>query len=103
MEIDAVDILATVKDADIEPSKNSLFLFSSDTGKFSGDEKRIDTAYLESRTAHLSTDNPYQNRKSVRLMDKRFKARYLKISYPYSESTSPIYLFEVMVLVKEKK
>ncbi|GEM_PF-861777 len=101
MEIDAVEILAAVKVPDIEPSKNSLYLFSSDTGKFEGEEKRINTSYLESHTTLYSSDNPYRNAKRVRLNEKRFKARYIKITYPYSESTSPIYLFEVMVLIKE--
>ncbi|MBN1574609.1 MAG: DUF2330 domain-containing protein [Deltaproteobacteria bacterium] len=101
-EIDAVEILAAVKVPDIDPSKNSLYLFGSDTGEFGGEEKRINTTYLESHTTPYSSDNPYHNAKRLRLNEKRFKARYIKITYPYSESTSPIYLFEVMVLLKKR-
>ncbi len=41
-------------------------------------------------------DDPTRNAERITLTDRRFSARFLKITYPYSESISNLYLFEVI-------
>ncbi len=95
-EIDGVDIVATVTKPDIVPSKNRLCLYASDTGDFSGEEKRVDTCVVRSLTSSTEIDDPTRNAERIVLTDRRFSARFLKITYPYSESISNLYLFEVI-------
>ena len=95
-KIDGIEIVAAVTKPDIVPSKNRLCLYASDSGEFSGEEKRVDTCVVRSYTSTTGTDDPARNAERVVLTDKRFSARFLKITYPYSESICNIYLFEVM-------
>ena len=94
--IDGVEIVATVTKPDIVPSKNRLCLYASDTGEFSGEEKRVDTCVVRSFTSTVETDDPTRYAERIVLTDKKFSARFLKITYPYSESISSLYLFEVI-------
>jgi hypothetical protein len=95
-EIDGVEIVAAVTKPDIVPSKNRLCLYASDTGEFSGEEKRIDICVVRSFTSTMESDDPARYAERIVLTDRSFSARYLQITYPYSESISGIYLFEVM-------
>jgi hypothetical protein len=95
-KIDGVDIVAAVAKPDIVPSKNRLTLYASDTGEFAGEERRIDTCVVRSYIATTGVDDPARNAERIVLTDKRFSARFLQITYPYSESICSIYLFEVM-------
>jgi hypothetical protein len=94
--MDGIEIVAAVTKPDIVPSKNRLCLYASDSGEFSGEEKRVDTCIVRSYIATTGTDEPSRKAERVVLTDRRFSARYLKITYPYSESICNIYLFEVM-------
>lgn len=95
-EIDGIEIVAAVTKPDIVPSKNRLCLYASDNGEFSGEEKRIDVCVVRSFTSTAGIDDPTRYAERIVLTDRRFSARYLKITYPYSESICNIYLFEVM-------
>ena len=98
MVIEAVDIIAAVTQPDIEPSNNTLYLYRSNTGRFTGEEVRINSVDVKSYTILLSGDNPYLHARKISMTDKKIKTRWLMIEYPFSESTSPIYLFEVLLL-----
>jgi hypothetical protein len=95
-EIDGVEVVATVTKPDIVPSKNRLCLYTSDTGEFSGEERRLDTCVVRSLTSSTGVDDPTRYAERIVLTDRRFSARFLKITYPYSESISNLYLFEVI-------
>jgi len=95
-KIDGIEIVAAVTKPDIVPSKNRLSLFASDTGEFSGEEKRVDSCVVRSYTSTMGPDDPTRYAERIVLTDRRFSARFLKITYPYSESICNIYLFEVM-------
>ena len=95
-KIDGIEIVAAVTKPDIVPSKNRLSLFASDTGEFSGEEKRVDSCVVRSYTSTTGPDDPTRYAERIVLTDRRFSARFLKITYPYSESICNIYLFEVM-------
>jgi hypothetical protein len=101
-KIDGIEIVAAVTKPDIVPSKNRLCLYASDTGEFSGEEKRIDTCVVRSYTSTTGADDPTRYAEKVVLTDRRFSARFLKITYPYSESICNIYLFEVMPWGRKK-
>jgi hypothetical protein len=94
--IDGVEIVATVTKPDIVPSKNRLCLYISDTGEFSGEERRLDTCVVRSFTSTMEVDDPSRYAERTMLTDRRFSTRFLKITYPYSESISNLYLFEVI-------
>jgi hypothetical protein len=94
--IRSIEILATSAEPDIEPSGNTIHLYVSETGKFEGEEKRLEKAVVTSHTDLLETD-PTHLAERMTIRDKPFEARWLMISYPYSESMSPLYLFEVMI------
>jgi hypothetical protein len=96
LKIDGIEIVAAVTKPDIVPSKNRLCLYASDTGEFSGEEKRIDTCVVRSFTSTMGIDDPTRYAERIVLTDRRFSARFLRITYPYSESICNIYLFEVM-------
>jgi hypothetical protein len=96
-EIEGVWLLTAVTKPDIVPSKNKLCLYASDTGEFAGEERRIDTCIVRSRTPSDTDDDPSTRVDRIALTDKGFTARWLKIDYPYSESISDLFLFEVMI------
>lgn len=102
-KIDGVEIMAAVAKPDIVPSKNRLTLYASDTGEFSGEERRIDTCVVRSYIATTGVDDPAGHAERIVLTDKRFSARFLRITYPYSESICNIYLFEVMPWGKKEE
>jgi hypothetical protein len=94
--IDSVEILAASAEPDIEPSGNTIYLSVSETGKFEGEEKRLEKAEVTSHTDLVETD-PTRLSERIMIREKPFEARWLMISYPYSESMSSLYLFEVMI------
>jgi hypothetical protein len=91
-----IEILAAVTKPDIVPSKNRLCLYTSPTGEFSGEERRLDTCVVRSYTSSAGIDDPARYAERIVLTDRRLSARFLEITYPYSESICSIYLFEVM-------
>ena len=99
--IHSIEILATSVEPDIEPSGNTIYLYVSENGKFSGEEKRLEKAVVTSYTDLMESD-PTHLAKRFTIRDKPFEARWLMISYPYSESMSPLYLFEVMIWENEQ-
>ncbi len=96
-EIAAVDILAAVPIPDRDTTFTyGLRLLSSDTGKFSGEQKMVGSGIIESYTRTDDADNVPARASLVRLTEKPIRARYLKIEYiPYG-AYNDIYLFEVM-------
>ncbi len=101
-KMDGIEILAAVTKPDIVPSKNRLCLYVSDSGEFSGEEKRVDTCVVRSFTSPAGIDDPTRYAERIVLTDRRLSARFLKITYPYSESICNIYLFEVMPWAKKE-
>jgi len=94
--IDSVEILVASVEPDIEPSGNTIYLYVSENGKFEGEEKRLEKAEVTSHTNLVETD-PTALAERMTIREKPFEARWLMISYPYSESMSSLYLFEVMI------
>ena len=94
--IRSIEILATSVEPDIEPSGNTIYLYVSENGKFEGEEKRLEKAVVTSHMDLMESD-PTHLAERLTIRGKPFEARWLMISYPYSESMSPLYLFEVMI------
>ncbi|MBN1883230.1 MAG: DUF2330 domain-containing protein [Deltaproteobacteria bacterium] len=94
--IHSIEILAASIEPDIEPSANTIYLYVSENGKFSGEEKRLERAVVTSHTDLMASD-PTRLAERLTIRDKPFEARWLMITYPYSESMSSLYLFEVMI------